>query len=148
MQTCLDNRSLCRILAVAALGAAGLFGQESSPAPAVNAKQMKAILKSAQRSYDHQQYAQALPLFLKAANAGNGVGMRCLGVMYATGRGVAKDNSQAAVWYRKAADAGDADGMSNLGVMYEKSLGSVALILDIDLKLREQPAVADEVSIL
>ena len=53
MPTCLDNRSLCRILAVAALGAAGLFGQGKPPAPDVNAKQMKAIPKSAQKSYDH-----------------------------------------------------------------------------------------------
>jgi hypothetical protein len=30
----------------------------------------------------------------------------------------------------------------------DSRLPSVALILDIDLKLREQPAVADEVSIL
>src|SRR5580698_789293 len=123
MPACLDNRFLCRILALAALGAVGLLGQGKPPASTVSAKEMKKILKNAENCYEHQQYAQALPLFLQAANAGNAAGMRSLGVMYETGRGVAKDNAHAAVWYRKAADGGDAEGMNNLGVMYENGQG-------------------------
>ncbi len=46
-----------------------------------------------------------------------------LGVMYADGRGVAKDAQQAVVWYRKAADQGDADAQNNLGVMYANGAG-------------------------
>ena len=41
-----------------------------------------------------------------------------LGVMYATGRGVAKDEVEAVKWYRKAADQGDAGPQVNLGGMY------------------------------
>ena len=41
-----------------------------------------------------------------------------LGLMYATGQGVAQDFAQAAAWYRKAADQGDAYALANLGNMY------------------------------
>jgi len=41
-----------------------------------------------------------------------------LGVMYATGEGVAQDNAEAIRWYRLAADQGDAAAQSKLGEMY------------------------------
>ena len=39
-----------------------------------------------------------------------------LGFMYATGRGVPRDYTQAVQWLRKAAEQGDADAQFNLGV--------------------------------
>jgi S1-C subfamily serine protease len=41
-----------------------------------------------------------------------------LGLMYANGRGVTKDEAEAVKWYRKAADQGLADAQVNLGTMY------------------------------
>ena len=46
-----------------------------------------------------------------------------LGVMYASGRGVAQDYNQAVSWYRKTADQGLAPAQYNLGVMYTKGQG-------------------------
>ena len=43
--------------------------------------------------------------------------------MYATGRGVLKDEAEAVRWYRLAADQGDADAQLNLGVMYDNGRG-------------------------
>ena len=49
--------------------------------------------------------------------------MNSLGVLYASGAGVPKDDAQALIWYRKAADAGDPGGMRNLAILYEKGQG-------------------------
>ena len=43
--------------------------------------------------------------------------------MYDNGRGVAKDDAEAARWYRKAADQGNAGAQINLGLMYEHGRG-------------------------
>jgi hypothetical protein len=59
----------------------------------------------------------------KAAEAGNALTMKDLGVMYAKGRGVAKDDVEAVRWYRRGAEAGNALGMYNLGVMYAEGRG-------------------------
>ena len=46
-----------------------------------------------------------------------------LGVMYANGKGVLKDDKQATKWYQKAADQGNASAQYNLGVRYENGKG-------------------------
>ena len=46
-----------------------------------------------------------------------------LGVMYANGKGVLKDDKQATKWYQKAADQGDADAQHSLGWMYGNGRG-------------------------
>ncbi|MCA6064468.1 tetratricopeptide repeat protein, partial [Thalassolituus marinus] len=46
-----------------------------------------------------------------------------LGVMYANGKGVPKDASQAVTWYRKAVEQGHASAHFNLGVMYANGEG-------------------------
>lgn len=43
--------------------------------------------------------------------------------MYASGRGVPKDDVEAVKWYQKAAEQGNADGQYNLGSMYEQGRG-------------------------
>ena len=43
--------------------------------------------------------------------------------MYAHGRGVPRDDTEAVKWYRKAAEQGDAYTQSNLGIMYAKGEG-------------------------
>jgi hypothetical protein len=39
--------------------------------------------------------------------------------MYASGRGIAKDDTQAVYWFRKAAEQGHAKAQYNLGLMYD-----------------------------
>ena len=55
----------------------------------------------------------------KAAEAGNGSGMRNLGYCYAIGKGTERDSKNAAYWYRRSAEAGNIRAMCNLGVLYE-----------------------------
>ena len=45
---------------------------------------------------------------------------RCItiGVLYATGEGVKKDNAEAMRWYKKGTEAGDPLGMLELGWLY------------------------------
>ena len=54
--------------------------------------------------------------YRKAAEKGDAEAMFNLGVMYAKGRGVGKDEKKAVEWYQKAADKGHAGAMFNLGV--------------------------------
>jgi hypothetical protein len=46
-----------------------------------------------------------------------------LGVRYANGRGVKKDEAKAVFWYQKAADQGNANAQCNLGFCYENGRG-------------------------
>ncbi|MBI4623089.1 MAG: sel1 repeat family protein [Verrucomicrobia bacterium] len=46
-----------------------------------------------------------------------------LGLMYATGRGVVRDSTEAVKWYRKAAEQGNATAQGNLGSFYANGEG-------------------------
>ncbi len=60
----------------------------------------------------------AWPSFLrKAAEQGDAAAQTNLGLMYANGEGVLKDDKAAVKWYRRAAEQGYADAQFNLGVM-------------------------------
>src|SRR5262249_13978000 len=61
--------------------------------------------------------------YRRAAEAGDKNAMTNLGLMYADGRGVAKDEEEAVRWYRRAAEAGNAAAMHNLGFMYRNGRG-------------------------
>jgi TPR repeat protein len=67
--------------------------------------------------------ASHLEKLLALANQGDAVAQNKLGVMYANGKGVPKDESKAVEWYRKAADQGLAGAQNNLGVMYADGRG-------------------------
>ncbi len=76
------------------------------------------------RSYSKSgNFAAALGQFQKAAEAGYPPALNALGVMYADGSGVPKDEREAVNWYRKAAGLGDVGGQLNLGFMYENGRG-------------------------
>jgi len=51
----------------------------------------------------------AMKWFRKAAEQGNASGERCLGFMYAEGRGVLKDETEAYKWYLLAGAQGEKD---------------------------------------
>ena len=62
--------------------------------------------------YEHgegvpQNYDRALRLYCAAARRGHVLAQYQLGWMYANGRGVARDDAQAAAWFRRAAAKGD-----------------------------------------
>jgi hypothetical protein len=76
-----------------------------------------------ERYIDAKDYAKALPLLQKGADAGDTYGMFNLGVLYENGQGVAQDYGTARKWYQKAAEAGDPYGMFYLGLLYDQGLG-------------------------
>ncbi len=80
-------------------------------------------LDEANAAYDKNDYASALKEFKPLALLGNAVAQNKLGVMYSAGRGVQKDDNQAADWFRKAAEQGNSRGQFNLGVMYATGRG-------------------------
>ena len=58
-----------------------------------------------------------------AAEQGDASAQDDLGLMYADGRGVPRDSTEAVRWYRLAAEQGLADGQKNLGDMYMDGRG-------------------------
>lgn len=74
-------------------------------------------------AYERGQFSVALKEFLAAAEKDLASAQFNLGVMYANGVGVPKDDQQAVSWYRKAAEQGHADAQFNLGVMYANGEG-------------------------
>ena len=62
---------------------------------------------------------------LAEAKDGDAVAMVNLGVMYANGEGVVKDDKEAVKWYRKAAELGNAGAMNNLGFKYANGEGVI-----------------------
>ena len=73
-------------------------------------------------AYGRGDYATAVRGFLVHAEQGDADAQFNLGVMYANGRGVLKDEAEAVRWYRLAAEQGDADAQFSLGVMYANGL--------------------------
>ena len=58
-----------------------------------------------------------------AAEQGEALAQFNLGLMYANGRGVLKDEAEAVRWFRLAAEQGEALAQSNLGAMYANGRG-------------------------
>ena len=74
-------------------------------------------------SKDPEKLKEAVKWYRLAAEAGYPVGMNNLGLCYADGIGVIKNDEQTAKWFRAAAESGDDQGMSNLGLCYEHGIG-------------------------
>lgn len=74
-------------------------------------------------AYGGGDFPCALKEFQQAANAGDAYAQFNLGVMYALGQGVVKDETVAVSWYRKAAEKGLARAQFNLGQAYEEAYG-------------------------
>jgi uncharacterized protein len=55
---------------------------------------------------------------MKAAELGNPAAEHRVGVAYATGKGVQKNESEAVRWYQMSADQGFAEAQCDLGVRY------------------------------
>ena len=70
-----------------------------------------------------ENWVEAVRWFRIAAEEGDACAQSNLGVMYETGRGVARDNGEAVRWFRLAADQGEAVAQYNLGLMYDTGRG-------------------------
>lgn len=85
-------------------------------------------LGDAKKLFEQKQYAQAMEIYGRLANAGNSEAQQLLGEMYWYGEGTPADDGKAEMWFRKAADGGNAKAKAALGVMRDR----VARRADID----------------
>lgn len=69
------------------------------------------------------EYAEARALFEVYARSGNAEAEELIGVMYALGLGVARDDERAFDWYLRASLKGHAGAQSGLGWYYEVGRG-------------------------
>jgi tetratricopeptide (TPR) repeat protein len=68
-------------------------------------------------------FAKALPLLRRAADAGNPVAQFETGLRYDLGEGVALDYKQAMAWYEKSASQGHAPAQHNIGILFGQGQG-------------------------
>ena len=74
-------------------------------------------------AHDRQDYVTAMRIWRLLADKGDARAQSILGIMYAKGQGVPKDDGLAVLWYRLAAEQGNAAAQYNLGVMYVSGRG-------------------------
>jgi Sel1 repeat-containing protein len=75
-------------------------------------------LKEADEAYNRGDYATAAKELRTEAGKGNSLAQSKLGWLYANGKGVPQDYTQARQWYEKAAAQGYAQAQTNLGMLY------------------------------
>jgi uncharacterized protein len=85
-------------------------------------------LEDANAAFARKDYAQALTLYTRLANAGNVEAQQHLGEMYWYGEAGAVDDARAQAWFKKAAGKGNAVALASLEVMKQR----VARRADID----------------
>jgi hypothetical protein len=82
-----------------------------------------AEIETARDMMDAGNYAGAMHELLPAANAGNAEAEELIGVMYASGLGVIRDDVRAFEWYLRAAMKGHPGAQSGVGWYYEVGRG-------------------------
>ena len=75
------------------------------------------------RLFDNGQYTEAVKVILPFAEQANTDTLRCLGWIYATGNGIAKNHTEAYKCFSKAAEQGDKFSQFELGKLYDKGNG-------------------------
>ncbi|MEO8341460.1 MAG: tetratricopeptide repeat protein [Nitrospirota bacterium] len=76
-----------------------------------------ADFKAGEKAYQSGDYATALREWQALAEQGHVVAQYQLGLLYANGKGVTKDDAKARQWYEKAAIQGHTEAQVNLGVL-------------------------------
>lgn len=84
----------------------------------------KSVFERGHEFYNDHQYAEALPLLQKAAQAGEVRAYNLLGMIHFKGWGTKQNFYESLKWFRLAAESGAADGQANLGFQYEWGLGT------------------------
>jgi len=82
-----------------------------------------ADFKAGEKAYHRGDYATALREWQPLAKQGQADAQYNLGLLYAKGQGVQKDDAQARQWYEKAAVQGHVDAQVNLGSLYDYGRG-------------------------
>lgn len=82
-----------------------------------------ADLEKARDMMEANEFAQALKELKPAARSGNAEAEELIGVMYAMGLGVVRDDRRAFEWYLRAALKGHAGAQSGVGWYYEVGRG-------------------------
>ena len=72
---------------------------------------------------NYLNYELAVFWYTRSAEQGNARAQFKLGLMYANGKGVEQDDTQAVYWYEKSAKQSNADAQCNLGWMYRNGKG-------------------------
>ena len=93
------------------------------PSESPEQKKARALLDAGIQAFDRAGYAQALPLFQQADEAGHMKAPRYIGLMYLNAFGVKKDEGRAFAEFQKAANRGDITGQFMLATMYEQGMG-------------------------
>ena len=75
------------------------------------------------RDQKQPAFAEALDWYNKAAKQGSIDAATDVALLYANGKGVARDPAQAVAWFRRAAEGGDGSAQYNLALMYERGEG-------------------------
>lgn len=82
-----------------------------------SAKSRRAMYELGRAYAASRQLPQAIDAYRGAADQGSTAAMVALGILYATGSGVAKDAAQARALFQRAADAGNALGITHLAAL-------------------------------
>src|SRR6056297_4060198 len=82
-----------------------------------------ADIEDARDLMEEGQFAEAREALLPAARSGNAEAEELIGVMYALGLGVARDDRRAFEWYLRSAMKGHAGAASGVGWYYEVGRG-------------------------
>ena len=82
-----------------------------------------ADFKTGMDAYQRSDYATALREWQPLAEQGQAVAQYQLGLLYANGKGVTKDDAKARQWYEKAAVQGNAWAQAQIGQLYATGRG-------------------------
>ena len=82
-----------------------------------------ADFKAGEKAYQRNDYATALREWQPLAKQGQAAAQYQLGLLYANGQGVPKDDVRARQWYEKAASQGHALAQVNLASLYDYARG-------------------------
>ena len=80
-------------------------------------------LETGWAAYQKGDFAAAIGIWSRLADAGNDRALFNLGVMYDEGRGVAQDRAAALDYWRRAAEMGNPQAQHNLGLAHIAGLG-------------------------
>jgi hypothetical protein len=125
-----DLRSMGTIMTGRASRPASPVSIDDRPIVAPDPQSPEAATAQADRRYaeansaaSRGDYASAIRLWQRFADAGDGVSQYNLGQTYEAGQGVAQDFATAAEWYRRAAESGIPHARLNLGIAYALGRG-------------------------
>jgi TPR repeat protein len=86
-------------------------------------------IEEARDAMEAGEFERAMEMMKPAANAGNADAEELIGVMYAMGLGVERDDRRAFEWYMRSALKGHAGAQSGIGWYYEVGRGVEAIDL-------------------